>query len=299
MSQVSSTFAESPALPASALLLNALVWGLSWIAFKALKAHGVHPLWSTVMIYGTALLALLAWRPSGVRALARHPYLLGLSAAAGLTNLGFNWGVTIGDVVRVVLLFYLMPAWSIGIAWWLLGERPTRAAIVRLILALGGVLLVLKKPGSPWPLPESLADGLALMAGFTFALTNALLRRWRTAPSDARAMAMFGGSMTISSAVAITGLAQGLVPALPAPSVQWLPWALMLAVAFLCGNLALQYGAARLPAQATALIMLSEVVFASVSAMLLGATQLSAATLAGGAMILTAALLAVWPGRRG
>jgi hypothetical protein len=27
----------------------------------------------------------------------------------GLTNVGFNWAVTVGDVVRVVLLFYLMP----------------------------------------------------------------------------------------------------------------------------------------------------------------------------------------------
>ncbi len=250
------------------------------------------------MIYGAALLALLTWRPCGLRALVRHPHLLALSAAAGLTNLGFNWGVTIGDVVRVVLLFYLMPAWSIGIAWWLLGERPTRGAIARLVLALVGVLLVLKKPGSPWPLPESLADGLALMAGFTFALTNAMLRRWRTAPGEARAVAMFGGSMVLSGAVAIVGVAHGKVATLPALSMQWIPWILALAVAFLCGNLALQYGAARLTAQATALIMLSEVVFASVSAILLGATHLSPNTLIGGSMILIAALLAVWPVRR-
>lgn len=298
MSAASRTSAESAALPAFALLLNALVWGLSWIAFKALREHGVHPLWSTVMIYGTVLLILVAWRPSGLRGLARHPYLLLLSMAAGMTNLGFNWAVTIGDVVRVILLFYLMPAWSIGIAWWLLGERPTRAALVRVALALAGVLLVLKKPGSPWPVPESLSDALALMAGFTFALTNALLRRWRTTPGDARAMAMFGGSMTIAGVVAVIGTLNGLTPAVPALSAQWLPWALALAIAFLCGNLALQYGAARLPAQATALIMLSEVVFASISAVLLGATQLSAGTLAGGAMILAAALLAVLSGRR-
>lgn len=298
MSRPTLAAAESSALPASALLLNALVWGLSWIAFKALKEHGVHPLWSTVMIYGTVLLVLLVWRPSGFRELARHPYLLLLSAAAGMTNLGFNWAVTIGDVVRVILLFYLMPAWSIGIAWWLLGERPTRAALARVVLALTGVLLVLKKPDSPWPIPENLADGLALMAGFAFALTNALLRRWRSTPSDARAMSMFGGSLVIAGVAATIGTLNGLTPPVPALSAQWLPWALALAIAFLCGNLALQYGAARLPAQATALIMLSEVVFASISAVLLGATQLGPGTLWGGAMILAAAFLAVLGGRR-
>ena len=36
-------------LPALALVYNALVWGLSWIAFKALHAQGLHPLWSTAM----------------------------------------------------------------------------------------------------------------------------------------------------------------------------------------------------------------------------------------------------------
>ena len=40
----------------------------------------------------------------------------------------------------------------------------------------------------------------------------------------------------------------------------------LLALWFMAGNLALQYGAARLPANATAVVMVSEVLFASVSA---------------------------------
>jgi drug/metabolite transporter (DMT)-like permease len=40
-----------------------------------------------------------------------------LLAAAGLANAGINWAVTVGDVVRVVLLFYLMPAWVVLLAW--------------------------------------------------------------------------------------------------------------------------------------------------------------------------------------
>ena len=279
-------------MPALALLFNALVWGLSWIAFRELQAHGVHPLWSTVLVYATALTALLLWRPQGFRALTQHPYLIGLSVAAGLTNLGFNWSVTIGDVMRVVLLFYLMPVWSILLAWWLLDEKPSRAGLARLALALCGVLLVLKNPDSAWPWPESLADALALMAGFTFALTNALLRRWRSAPSDARAVAMFGGGFVIAGTIATIGFGNGTIAFLPALSVSWVLWALLLTAAFLAGNLALQYGAARLPAQTTALIMLSEVVFASVTAVILGASQLNVRTVAGGAMIVGAALLA-------
>ena len=68
----------------------------------------------------------------------------------------------------------------------------------------------------------------------------------------------------------------------------------MLALAFVGANLALQYGAARLSAAATAVVMVSEVLFASVSAIALGAGTLSPALLAGGALIVAAALLAAW-----
>ena len=55
--------------------------------------------------------------------------------------------MTVGDVVRVVLLFYLMPAWSVLLAWRVLGERPTRMAVVRLVMAFAGVVLVLVPAG--------------------------------------------------------------------------------------------------------------------------------------------------------
>ncbi len=299
MSSYPSHSEHASAGPVLALVFNALVWGLSWIAFKALHAHGLHPLWSTAIVYGGALAAWLTWRPGSVRALVRHPWLLGLAAAAGLTNVGFNWAVTVGDVVRVTLLFYLMPVWSIGLAWWLLDERPTRAALLRLLLALGGLVLVLHKPGSSWPLPRGAADFLALLGGFCFALTNALLRRWRDAPQPARVLAMFGGGLAMSTTLALTGLAAGTPgPGWLANAAGWLPWAVGLTLAFLGGNLALQYGAARLPAQVTALIMLAEVVFASVSAVWLGAATPTAWTWAGGALILLAALLSIRPVRR-
>jgi drug/metabolite transporter (DMT)-like permease len=102
----------------------------------------------------------------------------------------------------------------------------------------------------------------------------------------------------MAAAVALLGVGQGVVSPLPAPSADWLLLALGLSGAFLAGNLALQYGAARLAAHTTALIMLSEVLFASGSAVLLGAAELTGRTLTGGSLIVLAALLAAWPSRR-
>jgi drug/metabolite transporter (DMT)-like permease len=222
-----------------------------------------------------------------------------LLVASGLTNVGFNWAVTVGDVVRVVLLFYLMPAWSVLVAWWLLGEKPTPMALLRLLLALGGLFIVLKTPETPWPVPESLADGLALMGGLTFAITNALLLKLKNTPSSSRTLAMFGGGAVMATLAALVGLATGVVAIGAAPTWSWLPLVALLSVSFLLGNLALQYGAARLAAHTTALVMLSEVLFASVSSVLLGASTWDNRTLIGGSLILLAALLSiVGPGHK-
>jgi len=195
-------------------------------------------------------------------------------------------------VIRVVLLFYLMPAWSVLLAWPLLGERPTGGALMRLLLALVGVGLVLQADQAGWPWPRALPDWLALMGGLTFALTNILLLKLNASPSPSRMFAMFGGGAFMATGVAVLGTHQGLVGALPAPAVGWLWMAGLLSLCFLVGNLALQYGAARLSAHTTALIMLSEVVFASVSSVVLGAASLTLQTVAGGSLILLAAVLA-------
>jgi len=83
------------------------------------------------------------------------------------------------------------------------------------------------------------------------------------------------------------------VPLPPAPALGWMAGALALAVVFLGGNLALQYGASRLPANVTAVVMLTEVLFASVSAVLLGAGTVTPTLALGGGLILGAALLSI------
>lgn len=281
------------ALAAAALTLNALVWGVSWWPFRELQSQGLHPLWATSLIYVLALACLLLIKPAGWRGWRQYPLLWLLTAAAGLTNVGFNWAVTVGDVVRAVLLFYMMPAWVVLLAWPLLGERPTRGSLLRLLLAMAGVVIVLKTPASPWPVPESLADVLALMGGFCFALTNILLRKLNQSPSESRMLAMFGGGALMATLAALVGMHSGLVGMPPAPERAWLLLALGLSVAFLAGNLALQYGASRLRASTTSVIMLSEVVFASVSSVMLGAGEWSSRTVIGGSLILLASLLSM------
>jgi drug/metabolite transporter (DMT)-like permease len=273
------------------LLANAFAWGVSWWPFRHLQGLGLHPLWATAFIYLLAVAVLLALRPSSWRSFAQQPALWALLVAAGLTNVGFNWAVTVGDVVRVVLRFYLMPAWVVLLAWPLLGEKPTRGSMLRLGLALLGVVVVLKTPETPWPWPHDMADLLALMGGFAFALTNILLRKLHgSVPESATMLAMFGGGAAMATLAAVFGMSHGVVTDLPALTWVWPLWVAALSLFILAGNVGLQYGAARLSASATSIIMLSEILFASGSSVLVGAAEVSARTLAGGALILVAAV---------
>jgi len=285
----------SSPLPIFALLFNAFVWGLAWWPFRVMHGAGLHPLWATAVMYCAILLGLLALRPGLWAQVRQHPQLWLLALSSGLNNVAFNWAVTVGDVVRVILLFYLMPVWGLLLAWRVLGERPTPMALLRLALALAGLVLVLLPEGaSPARLWEnlSMADGLALMGGFTFALTNVTLRRLHAVPGQARMFVMFGGCMLMALAVACVGLKVGIVEPFPAVNATWIVTAALLAVALWLGNGALQFGASRLAAGTTAVVLLSEVVFASVSSVLLAAAQLQPRTLLGGGLIVFAALLA-------
>ena len=278
--------------PALALTFNAFVWGVSWWPFRQLEAAGLHPLWATTLIYLLAVAVIGVARPRAWLELATQPTLWVILLAAGTTNAAFNWAVTVGDVVRVVLLFYLMPLWAVLLARVLLGERMTPGALLRVALALGGAAIILWPAGGGVPLPRTLAEALGVVGGFSFALNNVMLRREAARSEGARALAMLAGGALVAGTLALALSGRGVVPAPPDATAPLAAAVLGLGVLFLAGNLALQYGATRLPAHVTAVVMLSEVLFASALALWLGAGTLDLRLACGGASIVAAALLA-------
>ncbi len=295
-------------LAIAGLLFNACAWGLSWWPFRELSERGLHALWATVIVYALGVAGITVWRPRAWAQLWRARPLWWLLLAAGTTNATFNWAVTIGDVMRVVLLFYLMPLWAVLLARLLLGEPLSGSALCRVALALAGAAIVLWPSGdaalagagsaqaasgtlASWPLPRTLAEWLGLAGGFAFALTNVMLRREAAQPESARALAMFLGGALVAGAVALILGSQGQVP-WPGPMAPWAVGVLLLTGWFLAANLTLQYGAARVPANVTAVVMVSEVLFAGGSAVALGASQLTPGLALGALLILGASLLA-------
>jgi len=279
--------------PVLALLVNAFVWGVSWWPFRQLQAMGLHPLWATTIVYVLSAVAIVAWRPASLRQFFASPALWLIFLGSGATNATFNWSVSIGDVVRVVLLFYLMPLWSLLLARVILKERLTTSAIVRVAMALAGASLVLSN-GVGATRGGLLPDVLAVLGGFAFALNNVMLKREAARPEEGRALAMFLGGAVVAGSTAVVlsgGSAAGVQ--WPVASAVWVLPALGLSLAFMASNLCLQYGAARLSAAATAVVMPCEVLFAALTSVWWGGATLHATVLAGGALILAAALASV------
>jgi len=119
-----------------------------------------------------------------------------------------------------------------------------------------------------------------------------MLRREASRPEEGRSLAMFLGGAIVAAALAAFLTTTGAAAAPPAPAWPWLALTGALTLVFLAGNLSLQYGAARLPANRTAVVMLTEVVFASLSAIALGGGTLTARLAVGGAFIVAGAVLA-------
>ncbi len=284
--------------PALALVLNAMVWGCAWWPFRQLEHLGLHPLWATVLVYGVAVGVIISARPKAPRQLLRTPELWWLLLAAGTTNATFNWAIVIGDVVRVILLFYLMPLWTVLLARLLLHEPLTPGGALRVAVSLAGAATVLWPEGrSGWaavPLPRTLPDWLGVAGGFSFALNNVLLKRASRWPEEGRAVAMFGGGMVVAGVLATTLAAQGMLAWPTAPAPGWVLGVLALAAMFLVGNLSLQFAAPRLRANVTSVVMLTEVLFASGSAVAFGGGTVTPRLLMGGGLIVAAALLSVF-----
>jgi drug/metabolite transporter (DMT)-like permease len=277
-----------PPLAVAALLTNATVWGLSWIAFKGLQAQGVHPLWTTAIIYGASAVLLIAFKANTLKLFVLHGGLWGIALGSGMTNACFNTALAVGDPVRVVLLFYLMPIWAVLLARMLLHEAITQRALARIALGLAGAFIVLWDPALGVPYPRQTADWLAIAGGFFFALNNVMLRKLNNVDEWARAIAMFAGGALLALAGALVLRGSGVVGSLPVFSPYIIGMLAFWALMFLIGNLALQYGAGRLPANVTAVIMLSEILVVALSSSLWGDSQIRVQDIVGGLIIIAA-----------
>jgi drug/metabolite transporter (DMT)-like permease len=275
-------------LALASLVYAAGMWGLMWYPYRLLDEAGVGGIASTFFTYAVPL-AALGWLHAGelARVRGQRVWLAALALAAGWTNLAYVLAMLQGEVVRVLLLFFLSPLWTVLFSRVLLGERLNGAGAAVMALAAGGALTMLWQPGD-WPLPASRAEWIALSAGMMFALSNVISRHLGGVSEGARSTAVWAG------VVVLTGIGLGLVDGELdfVGSADWRPWALLVGVGAAIASVtyAVQYGLARVPANRAIVIFLFELVVAAVAAYFLSHERMGVQEWLGAAMIVTASV---------
>jgi drug/metabolite transporter (DMT)-like permease len=270
------------------LLTGATVWGLIWYPYRALEHAGISGVVAATLTYAGALVLgalLFRARLQGARP---SPLLVAIALSAGWANIGFTVAVVYGDVMRVVLLFYLAPVWTVLFARLLLGEQLNGRGYALMLLAFAGAITMLWRPHHGWPLPRSGAEWMALSAGVAFALSNVLARRAVGIAIPVKALAVFAGGVMVGGACLLFAM-----PAAPTsvPAPAQLALLVVLSMVLLSVNVAVQHGLAHVGANRAIVIYLSELVVAAFAAWLLADETLTLREWLGGAMIVAAGLL--------
>lgn len=273
------------------LLFGATMWGIIWYPYRLLEEAGISGTYASLLTYAIALVIGLILFLHHRRELWHEPLpLLLIALAAGWTNLAYVLAVIDGEVMRVMLLFYLSPLWTLFLARFLLHERAGRRGLLVIAFSLGGAFVMLWAPEQGFPLPRNDAEWLALSAGIAFSLTNVLTRRATQLSLPQKSLAVWGG-VTLLALLFLPFTHMPVLGVAAIPASYWLLMGL-LGVALVATTLLVQYGVTHTLATRAAVIFLFELVVASIFAYLVANESLSMRELVGGAMIVAATFFA-------
>ncbi len=294
------------------LLFGALSWGVIWYPYRLLAESGVSGVVSSFYTYSIALILgamVFAKHWRGVTKLPKK--VLWLCFAAGCTNLSYVLAVIDGEVMRVMLLFYLSPLWTLILAHFWLKESISRAGYLSIGISLLGAYVMLADPfgrnSSFLPLPQNQSEWLALIAGIGFSFTNVITRKSTHLSLAAKSMLVWAGvaSMALLLMPFLNGdfLASDFMApdffksSLLTPSFFTLKhWLMMglIALLLMVATIFVQYGVTQISAARASVIFLFELIVAAIASYYLANEAMVLNEWLGGILIIIAGLIATF-----
>jgi drug/metabolite transporter (DMT)-like permease len=273
----------------SGVLSGALVWGLIWYPYRMLQEAGISGALATLITFLLAMLFAVTWLPRLLRELPGIGWWAALLVAcAGWANFGYVLAMLHGDVMRVLLLFYLAPLWTALLSHWLLKEKLNRYGYAVIALSVGGAVVMLWEPQHGWPVPQNLSEWIALSAGLSFALSNVVSRRARHMSVEAKSFSVWLGTAALT--LPLLWYQGGALQQLASISAaHWLVLAI-LGLVMCATSYAVQYGVTHLHANRAMLLFLFELVVAAATSYLLAGEAMQLRDWIGAALIVSASL---------
>ena len=275
------------------LLFGAITWGIIWYPYRLLAQAGFSGVASSFITYAIAALIgvvifMRHWRQ--VSSLPKS--IIWLMLAAGWTNLSYVLAVIEGEVMRVMLLFYLSPVWTLLLAHFWLKERVGVKGIVVILTSLLGAFIMLYDASheSHLPLPHNAPEWLALTAGMGFALSNVITRKSHHLTLHAKSFAVWLGVVLVSL-MSLPFLEQRFLVSDMMGVAGW-GVVLLISVMLFAATLFVQYGVTHMAAVPASIIFLFELVVAAIAAYYLANEVMVLNEWVGGILIASAALFA-------
>ncbi|QCU89927.1 DMT family transporter [Thiomicrorhabdus sediminis] len=278
------------------LLGASILWGMTWLPLKYLHQLGFDGILITLWVYLLmfALAMPFVWRYRAYITPHWKP-LLGVMLLGGGAQLAFNTSMIYGDVIRAMVLFYLIPLWGVLGGRIFLGELITPIRALGMVLSVFGAFLVVGGFDA-FESPPTWIDALAIASGFLFAMNNITFRASTETPVMLKVPFMFLGAVLFSTLVVIAMQE----PLMPSVSVDawWILFAYA-AIWMMLANLATQWAVTKMESGKSSIILILELVTAVVSASLILGETMSFWEMVGGGFILLAAMLETVPQNTG
>jgi drug/metabolite transporter (DMT)-like permease len=284
-------------LATAIVVFTGVLWGFYWLPVRAISEMGLPGAWGTVAITLAAALCLspFALLRREEFALSDHIAIISVAiggAAFALYSIGFVYG----RVAIIILLYFLTPVWSALIGKYVMGWHTSRLRALAILIGLTGLGVMLSADGQ-LPIPRGPGEWMALVAGILWSIgTTGMRARSTLGPGPAAFVFAAGAAATslilapllepVPSGLSIDGMIGPLAIAFATGAVWW---------GLSIGSL--MWATIRLEPARVGILLMAEVIVGSVSAALLAAEHLAPLEIVGGALVLCAGALEVWPSR--
>jgi len=273
-----------------ACLYAGAIWGIFWIPLRAINEVGISGLWSSAIWFVVPTIILLPISFHRWRSIKSGGFRLQITAIlSGLTLFLYTLAFLYTDVVRAMLLFYLTPIWSTLMAAFVLGESITLSRVIAIVLAALGMLIIFGL-GLNIPIPNNIGDWLGLCSGITWAITVVRIRKYESESATDMTIGFFFWCAVMALTICLV-LAPHNAPSFGQmqPTLVWLfPF---MAIIVIPGAFASLWGPKFVSPGLASLLMMTEIIFGSITAALFANEPFGLREITGVMLIASASLV--------
>lgn len=276
-------------LPIFSLLFGAFVWGIIWYPYRLMANAGVSGIYSSFYVFILTIAIALPYffiTKKKVPIWSKDFWLLAL--VAGYTNISYVLAVIDGEVVRVMLLFYLSPVWTIFLAHFMLNEDTQKRHYIAVFISLIGAFIMFWEPGYLIHL-DSKSDWLALSSGLGFAITNVMTRKHAHMTVNQKALAIWLGVIVV--AMICIMFDKNAMPTLDFFRPVDAAIMMVIALSLFLSTLLVQFGVTQIKAVEASSFFLFEIVVAAISSYFLVGESIALKEWLGGILIIAGVIL--------